>query len=331
MSAFILGIDFGGTKNAVALFESDSNSWLDFRRRISAPNANAQSDLAAVLEMSRELLAHHTGELLSVGVSFGGPVDYENGTVRLSYHVPGWEVFPLRNQLQKEFGVPVCMENDANAGAFGEYYFGAGSTCKSLFYITVSTGIGGGWVLNGNLYRGANGLAGEIGHVVVNADGPACACGKKGCLEALASGTAISRQAVERMKIDNRAGSILRRLCKNNPEMVTAEMVSQAANSGDELAKAVLLEAAGILGKGIGQVLLLMNPERIVLGGGVSKAGKMYWDEVCRSASEYCLPGISLEVVPAILGDDAPLWGAIALAIHLVRKKSERIDDHNRR
>jgi len=320
MTSLILGIDFGGSKNTVGLVKNDSKRLLDNRRQKSAPNASAQSDLDSVLEMSRELLALYPGRLRAVGVSFGGPVDYQNGTVKLSYHVSGWEEYPLKDQLQKEFGVPVSVDNDANAGALGEWYFGAGGKCSSLFYITVSTGIGGGWVLNGSPYRGANSLAGEIGHMVVAPTGPICVCGKRGCLEALASGTAISYHAVARMKTESGTGTTLRHLCDNNLEFITSELVSYAAKEGDELAKELLLDAARFLGIGIAQVLLLMNPERIVLGGGVTKAGKFYWDEVYRSILEHVLPGISIDVVQAQLIDEAPLWGAIALANQLLLK-----------
>jgi glucokinase len=318
MSSLLLGIDFGGTKNAVALAKHGVAEWLDYRRQISSPTADAQSDINTVLELSHDLLSSHSGALLAIGVSFGGPVDFENGTVRCSYHRPGWSDFPLQEHLQNEFDVPVSIDNDANAGAIGEWYFGAGSNCNSLLYITVSTGIGGGWILNGNPYRGANSMAGEIGHIIVKPNGPKCACGKTGCLEALACGPAISRQAVARIEAESGSGEILRHLCRGNPGRLTAEMVSQAANNGDELAQNVLLEAASYLGLGIGQALTLMNPERVVLGGGVIKAGKTYWAEVRRAASEHSPPGIYVDIVPAHYTDEAPLWGAIALANHLL-------------
>ena len=322
MSDLILGIDFGGTKNAAALAEIGATKWLNFRRQKSLPNANAKSDLEAALNLSRELLLHNPGQLRAVGVSFGGPVDFDGGVVKLSYHVPGWEGVALRERLENEFRVPVSVDNDANAGALGEWEFGAGSNCSSLLYITVSTGIGGGWILNGQPFRGVNSMAGEIGHLIVNPNGPQCACGKYGCLEAQACGPAISRQAAARLETEILAGTILRRLCENDPSRITAEMVSQAAGEGDKLAEAVLREAARSLGLGIGQVLVTINPARIVLGGGVTKAGKIYWDEVRHSASEYSLPDITVDIVPAKLKDDAPLWGAISLAKQLFLERS---------
>jgi glucokinase len=159
-------------------------------------------------------------------------------------------------------------------------------------------------------------MAGEIGHITIESNGPKCVCGKNGCLEALACGPAIARQAVTRMKAETDAGSILRFLCNNDLGQVTAEMVSQAARDGDDLAQAVLLEAGWNLGLGIGQALTLMNPERIVLGDGVTKAGDIYWAEVRRAAQEYSPPDICLEIMPAKFKDEAPLRGATALVNH---------------
>lgn len=314
MKPFLLGIDFGGTKNAVALSIQGASKWMDQRHQLSFPKANAQSDLNAVLQMSKDLLSLHPGKLIAVGVSFGGPVDYESGTIKLSHHVPGWENFALQEYLENEFNVPVCIDNDANVGALGEWKFGAGVGCKSLLYITVSTGIGGGWIINNQLYRGINSMAGEIGHIVVDPKGAQCSCGKKGCLEAMAAGPAISRQAITCLETEKDAGFQLRQLCKHDLDLITAEMVSQAANEGDGLAEDILRKAAYFLGVGIGQALSIINPERVVLGGGVTKAGKKYWKEVRRSATENSLPGITVDIVPAKFKDDAPLWGAIALA-----------------
>ncbi len=145
--------------------------------------------------MVRDLLATVEAPLAAVGVSFGGPVDAAQGLVLLSHHVPGREKVPLREWPEERPGVPAAVDNDANAGALGEWRFGAGQGCDSLLYVTVSTGIGGGWIMHGRPYRGADGMAGEIGHVVIDPNGPACICGKRGCLEAPVTGPAIARHA----------------------------------------------------------------------------------------------------------------------------------------
>ncbi len=310
----LLALDFGGTKHAAALAQVGVRTWLDHRKQAAPPGADADADIAIVLGMARALLVAHPGRLAAVGVSFGGPVNFQQGVVRLSHHVPGWENWPLRQQLQAEFGARVSVDNDANVGALGEWRFGAGQGCLSLLYMTVSTGIGGGWVLEGRPYRGADGMAGEIGHTIVNPSGAACVCGRHGCLEIMACGPAIARRARERLEAEPGAGAILRRLIQNDLTALTAEQVSRATLEKNALAEDVLLAAARDLGTGIGSALSLMNPQRVVLGGGVTKAGERWWAEVRRAVRANTLPEISAEVVPAALGDDAPLWGAIALA-----------------
>ena len=195
MKTLILALDFGGTKHAAATVASGERQWLKQRRTLSPPNANASTDLATMRSLVQDLL---DGEKpAAIGVSFGGPVDATTGTVRLSHHVRGWENTPLREMLEAEFGVPVSVDNDANVAALGEHRFGSGQGFDSLLYITVSTGVGGGWVLNGRPWRGAQGMAGEIGHMVVDPAGPLCLCGKRGCVERLASGPYIAQQAQE--------------------------------------------------------------------------------------------------------------------------------------
>lgn len=309
----LLALDYGGTKHTAAILRCGERAWAAHGRVYSPPGADAAYDQAAMLRMARELLAQTPGRLLAVGVSFGGPVDASRGLVRLSHHVPGWEETPLRDQLQAEFGVPVMVDNDANVAALGEWRYGAGQGCASLLYVTVSTGVGGGWVLDGRIWSGADGMAGEIGHMVVRPEGEPCVCGKRGCVEAEACGVAIGRKAGRQLYDHLGAGPVLSQLCAGRPEAITGEMVSRAAAAGDALALAVLEDAAHALGAGLGAAINLMNPERIVLGGGVTKSGERWWQAVRAAARTYVLPQMRAEIVPAGLGDDAPLWGAAAL------------------
>ena len=218
------------------------------------------------------------------------------------------------------------MDNDANVAALGEYRFGAGQDCSSLLYVTVSTGVGGGWVLDGRIHGGADGMAGEIGHTIVSwpagvtfpgyppGELPICICGRRGCVEALACGPAIARHARACLGAEPAAGAILRALAGQEPDGVTGERVARAANQGDELARRVMDAAAQALGFGLGTAITLMNPQRVVVGGGVGKSGDRYFEHVRRAARANTLPQMQVDVVPAALGDDAPLWGAIALA-----------------
>jgi glucokinase len=310
----LLALDFGGTKLTAGLAASGEHRWRAHQRVSSPPDSNAQSDLEIMMGLAQDLLATVEAPLSAVGVSFGGLVDAAQGLVLLSHHVPGWEKVPLREWLEERLRVPAAVDNDANVAALGEHRFGAGQGCNSLMYITVSTGVGGGWILNGRPWRGAEGMAGEIGHTVVDPDGPLCLCGKRGCVERLASGPYIAQRAREWLQAQPDRGRILRALAKGDWEVITARLVAQAAAQGDDLAWEALEVAAWGLGVGIGNAANLMNPERFLLGGGVTKAGERWWETVRRVARETALPEVHFDVLAAALGDDAPLWGAVALA-----------------
>lgn len=308
----ILALDFGGTKLAAASREPGAPS---FRARASAPSPprkSAEADREIILSLAAEVLG---GERpAAVGVSFGGPV--REGVVLLSHHVPGWEDFPLAEWLRGRLGAPAVVENDANAAALGEWRHGAGRGTRCFLYVTVSTGIGGGIVIHGEIYRGADGLAGEIGHMVVDPGGPRCTCGRRGCLEALASGPAIAARARELLASRRRSGEgrALLGLVGGDPSRISAREVALAAARGDPLASEVLREAGEALGFGIAQAITLLNPERIALGGGVIKAGEPFLRSVREAAERYAFPGARVDIAVAELGDDAPLWGAAALA-----------------
>jgi len=325
----LLALDYGGTKLSAAITTPSSRVWLDHARVLAPPNHNARYDQAAMLDLARKIL--NGRQPSAVGVSFGGPVDATRGVVILSHHVPGWENFPLRDQLQKEFGAPATVDNDANVAALGEYKFGAGFVetlhATSLLCVTVSTGVGGGWILDGKIFHGAESMAGEIGHTIVqprpernevkskdaSAQLPQCVCGRYGCVESLASGPAIARDARARL-VETMHASSLRAFAPNRLHELTALDVASTANDGDELAQEIMDNAAHALGFGIGTAITLMNPERVVIGGGVSKSGERWWRGVRESARANTLPQMRVDIVPAALGDDTPLWGAVALA-----------------
>lgn len=321
MQNLILALDFGGTKHAAAVVVPGEKQWLAYRRAVSPANADAKSDIEIMFALAHDLLTK--AQISGVGVSFGGPVDATTGTVRLSHHVRGWENTPLREMLEAEFGVPASVDNDANVAALGEHRFGAGRGYDSLLYITVSTGVGGGWILNGRPWRGVEGMAGEIGHTVVDPAGPMCLCGKRGCVERLASGPYIAQQVREWLQKQPEQGKVLRSLSNNNLDTITGQLVSQAAKEGDELAIKALENAGWALGVAIGNVANLINPQLFILGGSVTLAGDRFWQTIRRVAGETALPEVHFDIVPAALGDEAPLWGAVALAEDLIRIKDE--------
>lgn len=308
----ILALDFGGTKHAAAWLNLGEKQWLSHKRALSPPAPNFKTDMEVMRSLIYNLLQGK--KPAAIGVSFGGPVDATTGTVRLSHHVEGWENIPLRQLLETEFAAPTSVDNDANVAALGEHRFGAGIGYDSFLYITVSTGVGGGWILNGRQWRGAEGMAGEIGHTIVDPAGPLCLCGKRGCVERMTSGPYMAADVRSLLQQQPKRGQMLRALVKDNLEILTAQTVSQAASAGDELAIEALEKAGSALGRGIGNVANLINPQRFILGGGVTKAGEIFWRAVRRVARETALPEVNFEIVPAKLGDEAPLWGAVALA-----------------
>jgi len=320
----VLALDFGGTKLTAATLRLGEPTWLAQRRVFTPAHADQAYELQTMLELARDLIEQAGQDPAACGVSFGGPVDAPRGLVRLSPHVPGWENVPLAAMLHSALNVPVAVDNDANAAALGEFRFGAGQGCQNLLYVTVSTGIGGGWILDGWPYAGADGLAGEIGHMTVQPGGALCPCGQSGCLEAEAAGPAIARRARE-LLADHKglAGQHLLDLAGGDPATITAQQVSQAAADGDDLSRTALVAAATQLGRGLRNALMLMNPDRVILGGGVTKSGELWWQTVRDAAQSLAFPDISVDIIPAAFSDDAPLWGAVALAETLLADDSE--------
>lgn len=312
----LLALDFGGTKLSAALAALDQlpeRCWLERGRVFDGAGIHAQNDLHAILALARQLLGGR--QPAAVGVSFGGPVAAGAGVVRLSHHVPGWEAFPLRQYLEAELHGPAAIDNDANVAALGEFHFGAGMGVSSLLYITVSTGVGGGWILDGKIWHGAQGMAGEIGHNTLDPNGPICLCGKNGCVERLASGPYLAQDARLAMIADPNQGPEILKLCGGFYDQITGELLSRAAQAGDPLAARLLRRSAWAIGTAIGNAANLINPQRAILGGGVTKSGEAWWGEVRLAARQTMLPEVDIEILPAQLGDDAPLWGAIALAV----------------
>lgn len=315
MSDLLLALDYGGTKLSAALAPvgtgPGSGGWSSLDRLQKPVGADGDYDRQAMVELAHRLLAGR--KPAAVGVSFGGPVDFGNGVVRLSHHVPGWEGVPLAALLERTFGAPVSVDNDANAGALGEHQFGAGRGVDSLLYVTVSTGVGGGWILGGRPWRGAEGMAGEFGHVKVDPLGPDCVCGDRGCVEAVACGPAMAAAASQALAADPAAGALLREIAGAGP--VTAVHLGEAAAAGDPVARRALADGARAIGIALGSTANLVNPRRIVIGGGVIKAGEAFWSEVIGAARQHAMPEVTVDVVKAELGDDSPLWGAVKLGM----------------
>lgn len=247
-----------------------------------------------------------------IGIAAPGPLDPWTGVIFNPPNMPGWHRVPLKQLFEDRFGLPVRVANDANLAAVGEHRYGAGKGFRNVVFVTVSTGIGGGVIVDDRLLLGASGFAGEVGHMTVDIHGQRCVCGNVGCLEWVASGTSISRQA--RQLVRSGARTALRAL---ELDRITAQTVSEMAYQGDPLARRLLRDAGVAMGVGIVNLAHLFNPQRVVLGGGVSlNAGPLWWDAirvtVKARAMGPCLD--NLEIVPAALSDDAGLLGGVAIA-----------------
>jgi len=313
VAAPVLALDIGGTKLAAGVIAPTGEA-LGEDRDTTDPAASPAEILEALFELGEASIGRagvKWRELGAVGVSFGGPVDYPQGRTVTCHHLPGWEGVPLRDWVAERAGLPVVMDNDANAAALGEATFGAARGCEHVLYLTVSTGIGGGLVLGGRVYRGANSMAGEIGHTLVAPDGPECTCGRRGCLEAVAAGPGIARAARE--AIESGEASALQDV---PAEELTAKHVAEAAPS-DALAARVMAQAGEYLGLGISAAVNLINPQIVVIGGGVAEAGEILLGPVRESVQRHAVPESvrDLRIATGELRERGGLLGAAALAL----------------
>ncbi|MBK9170781.1 MAG: ROK family protein [Bryobacterales bacterium] len=276
-----LAIDIGGTKYAMALFDDQT---MVCRESHQTDRVRGRDWMVAqVVAIARQWQTQWPID--RCGIGFGGPVHFAEQRVALSTHVGGWRDFHLPTWIQEQLDVPAIMDNDANVGALGEAFYGSGRGYPSLFYMTLSTGIGGGFCVNGEIWRGADSYAGEIGHICIQPDGPECGCGARGCLERLCSGLWLQRDH------GKPASELLQ-----DPEFASRYVVD--------------------LARGVKTCIMLLNPSRIVIGGGISKAGDALFvplrEELHRQITDWS--SARIDVAQAELGDDSVLYGALRLA-----------------
>jgi len=313
----ILAIDLGGTK-IIAAIVSSQGQVVAKESYPTLAGEGPQSVIDRILFAIDQLLRVRNidpSQLNSISIASAGAIDLDQGLVTLSPNLPGWLDIPLRDIVNRKYRVNTLLINDASAAALGEYHFGAGRGVNNLIYLTVSTGIGGGIIINGELYLGPSGSAGEIGHMTIDINGPRCSCGNIGCLETLASGTAVAREAIRR--IGQGEESSLTDIVEGKIENITAEKVSMAAQGGDSLASDVISEAATYLGVGMVNLVNIFNPEMIIVGGGVANMGDLLLEPARQVVMEraFKLSAQAVRIVPAQLGDDSGLLGAAAFAL----------------
>lgn len=308
-----IGIDVGGTNVKIALVNEKggivySNSIPTRAEMGYEYTVNSMKD--AIRELLKETNTQ-AKDIEGMGFGFPGQIDCQNGVVRLAPNIPGWVDVPIAKIMEDEFGIPTRVDNDVRCAALGELNFGAGKGCENLICITVGTGIGSGLIVNGKLVRGASNAAGEIGHIKLDmTGGPLCGCGDRGCLEAFASGPSIVAMAEEYIK----GGKSTKYRELANPD-ITPYVVSVAAQQGDAVARRIFTIIGEYIGVGLASVVNLLNPEKIIIGGGVAAAGDILMNPIKETLVKRAMPisGAAVEVVPAQLGNTAGVIGASLL------------------
>jgi glucokinase len=304
-------VDMGGTQIRVAI--SDTAGEFITRVAHPTPRVGGEAAIEAVKTAIHAALDESGQAVAAIVIVAPGPLDPRRGVVIHAPNVPGWRNIPLSAILNREFSVPVLLGNDASAAGLGEQWFGAGRGHHDLVYLTISTGIGGGVISDDRLLIGARGYAAELGHNSVCADGPLCNCGNYGCVEMLASGLAIARQAREAIQLGR--PTILTEMAGGDLERIDARMVAEAARQGDQVAQDTYQRAGFFLGVAIVNFLYTFNPTIVVLGGGVTKAGPLLFDPVVETVHARAPRAYweDCDIVPAALGEDVGLRGALAL------------------
>jgi glucokinase len=313
----VVGVDVGGTKVAVGLVDRNG----EIRTQTRAPmvaNGNASDGLAAVVSaidvvLSRDLEARN--RIRGIGICSPGPLDPVAGVVVNPPNLPCWRNFPLAAKVAEIYHVPVKVENDANAAALAEAYWGAGRGYRHIFYAGIGTGIGTGIVFERRIYNGRTGAAGEGGHMSIDYRGPRCGCGKPGCIEILAAGPAIARRARAKLAANQSTDSNLLKLANGNIEDVTSEMVGQAFAAGDPLAEQILQETVALLALWLSNIIDLLEPDAIIIGGGVAAMLSPFLDDLSKGIAEYCINSRCSEIplLKARYGADSGIAGGAAL------------------
>jgi glucokinase len=321
MGQLIAGIDIGGTKIAGGLVNQKGRLVGD---TLTVPTHASEGIKASYRQVLRviERLLHRTGgkdRLGGIGLCAPGPVNPWTGLVLNPPNLPGWINLPLAKRVEDRFGLPAKVENDANAAGLAEAVFGAAVGYRHVFYVTVSTGIGTGIIINRKVYHGKNGVAGEGGHVSIDYRSPyRCGCGSLGCIEALAAGPGMARRARVFLEQDHGAASLLRDMCRGHLSRISPQMIEEARAKGDPVAKAIVDESGFYLGVWLAGMITMLDPEAIVMGGGVARIGKPLFDKIRETIPKYTINrefAAKTPILPAKLQRNVGVLGAAALLL----------------
>ena len=317
MAQLIIGIDVGGTKVAGGLVNRKGR----LVKSIDVPTRAAEgfeTSLGQILGVIETLVQRAGGKqnIAGIGVCAPGPLNPKTGVVINPPNLPGWRNIPLTRQVEKHFSIPTRLENDANAAGLAEVLFGSAVGYRDIFYVTVSTGIGTGIIIDKKIYHGKNGIAGEGGHVSVDFRSPyICGCGTPGCIEALAAGPGMVRRARVLLEQHHTLPSLLREMTGGHTSRITPKMIEDAARAGDEVANSIIAETGFLLGAWLGGMISLLDPEAIVIGGGVARIGKPLFSKIRETIPHYTINQFAKKtpVFPAKLQSNVGVFGAASL------------------
>jgi glucokinase len=315
MKKYAIGIDIGGTKIAAGIFDTSGNILASYysRAHTGHPPALVMDGLEEAVHSVLEESGLSRDDIEGIGIGCAGHINRYTGRVVTSSNLPGWEDYPLRDTAIQRLGFPIIIDNDSHCAALGEHQFGAGQGSRHMCYVTFSTGYGLGIIIDGKVYRGAIGSAGETAHTIIVPDGELCFCGKRGCLMAYASGLALSHFACERVRSGEK--TILRGVCGNSPEYISGEAIASAAKEGDQVSLELIQNAARFFGISLANILEIFNPEVVVIGGGLTQMGSLLLDPCMDAMREYTHPELrdATRFELSQLWDNAGLIGAAAL------------------
>jgi glucokinase len=316
VSELIIGVDLGGTNAKTAVVTADRRVMAKDSRPSKAeggPEAVMTTMVDSIDAALKEVGASRA-DVLAAGFGAPGPMNWQTGVVYSPPNLPGWKDVPLAAEMQLRLGFPCFVDNDANVACYGEFWLGAGQHTDTMVLLTLGTGVGGGIVVFSQLLRGVDGTAGEIGHLKVMRDGRMCGCGSRGCLEAYGSVTGMVRTAVE--GINEGRKTMLLDMAKGDITKITGKMISDALAAGDEFAKWVMTETATWLGLGISSLVNLLNPEKVILSGGMIAAGEALFAPIRKTvmANAFEVPAKRAQILAAGLGADSGVIGAAGVA-----------------
>ena len=318
-NAFAIGVDVGGTKVAAGFVDAQGEIHQHTRVPMNS-RGTAEEGLAAVTGAIDELLKLAPGTNSPpprMGICAPGPLDPRTGVVLNPPNVTCWRNYPLAAEVARRYGGSVKLENDAKSAGLAEALWGTGRGYRNVFYTTIGTGIGAGILFDGRIYHGRTGAADEAGHMVIDYHGPLCGCGKKGCIEALASGTSIAKKARAQLAEAAGTGSVMVELAGGKIEAVTSEIVGQAYATGDSLARKILLETVELITIWLGNIVDLLEPDVIIFGGGVAPMLNPFFEEIRKGLPAWCMNKrcVEIPIVPARYGVESGIAGGAALCM----------------